>query len=377
MKRRLVFLAVSLVTVAAVLAVAAGAAQAPGTNVYRLVGIFGRVLALVQTSYVEEVPMDRLELGAMNGLVRAADPGGEWVPAESAPALREVRERPLPAFGLVLGMRADYPFVLSVVAGSPAEQAGVSPGELIERIGDQPVRARPLWMARVLLDRAERADGQVTMEVIDRRLQGKHAVTLVQAPVAVPAVGLEMKDGVPVLRVGVIADEAMATLRQRLQEAGGADAVVVDLRGVALGTDAAALEMAAEIAGGDVALETARRDGAGPVMTARAPVKGWRVIVAQDATTAHAAEVLALALKTRGATLVGMATYGDAATREPVKARGGTVWMARQWFLDPAGEALLGHGLEPDEDVRYRPDTDAILDRALELARGAAVDAAA
>jgi C-terminal processing protease CtpA/Prc len=96
-----------------------------------------------------------------------------------------------------------------------------------------------------------------------------------------------------------------------------------------------------------------------------------------DAATAGPGEVLALGLKSRGATLVGGESFGDTGERKVVHASGGDLWLADRWCVRPDGKPLLGNGLKPDEPVRYRKDVDAVLDRALELARGSAAKQAA
>jgi hypothetical protein len=149
------FLVISALLVVAVVALGAGVAVPAGKGLYRLVGLFGEVVGLVRGNYVEEVPYEKLEMGALTGMVEAADPGGAFVPADSAPAFEKCRSRAVPAFGVVLGKRASYPAVLQVLPGSPAAAAGILPGELVERVGEEPVRARPLWRAQVLLDQAE------------------------------------------------------------------------------------------------------------------------------------------------------------------------------------------------------------------------------
>ena len=83
------------------------------------------------------------------------------------------------------------------------------------------------------------------------------------------------------------------------------------------------------------------------------------------------AELLASALKARGATLVGSESYGDTGQRRAIKGSGGEVWLAREWGLGPDGKPILGNGLKPDERVRPRQGADAVLERALELAGGA------
>ena len=376
MRQRWIFLAVSVILIAGVVALASGAVGGLGHGMYRLVGIFGQVVSLVRSSYVEEVPVAKLEMGALSGLVEAADPGGFFVPDEESTAYGRVRGRALPPFGLVLGVRSSYPFVLQVIAGSPADRAGIVPGELVESINKEPVRARPLWRAQTLLDAAA-GRGEVTMDVIDAQLSGKRAITVKAADFAAPGPSVQLRDGVPVTRTPLLDEPGAEKLAQALRSHGGAAALVVDLRGTALGTPEGAARVAAAVVGGDVALHMAQPDGKEQVVTAKGAARSWKVVVCLDATTAGAAELLASALKAGGATLVGGDSYGDTGLRRPIRGAGGEAWMAAAWGVGPGGKPLLGTGLKPDERVRPSKGADAVLDRALELAGGRAVKQAA
>jgi carboxyl-terminal processing protease len=343
---------------------------------YRLAGLFGEVVALVRTNYVEEVSYDRLELGALTGMVEAADPGGSFVPQEWLASFEKAQHRVVPAFGLLLGKRSSYPTVLQVIPGSPAATAGILPGELIERVGKDPVRARPLWLAMVLLDKAESDGSQVTLDVIDRHLSGKRAVTLSGKGAAVPAPTVEDRNGTPVTHLQEVTPASAKAVAQALG-ASAATAVVIDLRGVALGSPEGAAELAAVLAGGKAEVKLVDRDGKEQSLAAIGPARTWQVVACVDTTTAGPAELLALALRARGAKLVGLETYGDTGQRRPQHGPGGEVWLATSWAVTPDGTALLGDGLKPDENVVPGHTGDAILDRALELARGTAVPKAA
>ncbi len=376
MKQRWLFLAVSVVVVAAVVALASGAVGGPGGGLYRLVGIFGQVVSLVRSSYVEEVPVDQLEMGAMNGLVDAADPGGLFVPDNATNDYARVRARALPPFGLVLGRRSSYPLVVQVIAGSPAEKAGIVAGELVERVGTVPVRARPLWRALTALDAAE-GKGEVSLDVIDRQLSGKRPVTLKAAPFAPPRPAVDVRDGVPVAVVPVLDLGAAPMLSEALRAHNLATSLVVDLRGVGLGTPEGALKVAAELSGGDVQIRMGQKSGKDEVLRSKSSGRSWKLVVCVDGTTAGAAELLALALKEGGATLVGGESYGDTGQRRALRGAGGEVWLATTWGLGLDGKPLLGAGLKPDERVRPRTGADAVLERALELASGRTVKQAA
>jgi C-terminal processing protease CtpA/Prc len=188
---------------------------------------------------------------------------------------------------------------------------------------------------------------------------------------------VQLRDGVPVTRTPLLDAPGAEKLAQALRSHGSAAAVVVDLRGTALGTPEGAARVAAEVVGGDVALHMAQADGKEQVVTAKGGARSWKVVVCVDATTAGAAELLASALKAGGATLVGGDSYGDTGLRRPIRGAGGEAWMAAAWGVGPGGKPILGTGLKPDERVRPSKAADTVLERALELAGGRAVKQAA
>jgi carboxyl-terminal processing protease len=370
-KLKTVFLVVSVVLVVLVVGVALASTVPAGKGLYRLVGVVGQVISIVRSSYVEEVQIGRIEMGALAGMVESVDSGGAYVPDADAARFDRVRSRRLPPYGLALGKRSSYPFVLQAVAGSPAAAAGLLPGELVERVNGEPVRARPVWRALVLLDEAERAGSDATLVVIDRQFSGTRVVTLKAGKVQPPAPTLEMRDSVPVVQVGEVSKEAVTALNGLLGSHAGAPAAVVDLRSLALGSLDVAPTLAAALVGGDVEAKLVRREGDVRVLRGRGDARGWRLVVCVDMTTAGAAEVVASILKARGATLIGFETYGDTGVRRGHRAADGQVWLADEWLPAPDGEPMLGHGLKPDEVVRMHAGADPVLDRALELARGA------
>ena len=377
MKVKVLFLVCSLIVLLGVVTVGSGAVAPLGHGMYRLVGLFGEVVALVRSNYVEEVSYDRLELGALTGLVEAADPGGSFVPREWQVGYEKTRSRAVPAYGLVLGKRSSYPVVLQVIPGSPAAAAGILPGELIERIGKEAVRARPLWLAMVLLDRASSEATTASMDIIDRNLSGKREVTLSSRPFEVPGPTVEVKDGAALVRIQAVTPAGARAVADLVKPHFAVTGVVVDLRGLALGSVEGAAELAAVLAGGKADVGLVNRDGQKRAVSAAGPERTWKVVACVDTTTAGPAELLALTLKSRGGTLVGVETYGDTGQRKVRPGPEGEIWLASWWAVAADGKALLGDGVRPDEAVAPSRTGDAILDRALELGRGLALPKAA
>lgn len=367
MKHRTVFLATSLTVVLGLGTVAALSGKLTEGR-YKAIGLFSQVVSLVRSSYVEEVPLEKLEEGALNGLVSSADPQGTWVPEAYAQEFRAYQRRPLPPFGLVLAIRSSYPVVLEVLPGSAAAEAGLRPGELIERIGDQPVRARPPWRAFTALERAERQGEAVAVDVIAHDLSGKRPVRLQPGKPGDPSPQVTLREGVAVVRLPVVTQFQAARLASLLPSSG--TPVVLDLRGTALGDPEGVVEAASLLLGGEVQLSLATRGGSAKPVTASRPPTGRKVVVCVDHTTARAGEWLAFVLSQKGVATVGVETFGDTGLREPTRVADGELWVARHFLLNQEQKPILGRGLKPTTPVRPSLEGDAILEKALELARG-------
>src|SRR5512140_2020063 len=93
-------------------------------GLYRPLGLFTEVLALVRSNYVEPVEMKPLLAGAFSGMTEAMDPFAEYVPADQMPAFRAAeaaREKgEVIDPGIILARRLGYPWLVSAVAGGPA-----------------------------------------------------------------------------------------------------------------------------------------------------------------------------------------------------------------------------------------------------------------
>ncbi|MGC8916218.1 MAG: S41 family peptidase [Thermoanaerobaculum sp.] len=366
-KQRTWFLAASLTLVIGLGTVGALTGKVGGER-YKVVGLFSQVVSLVRSSYVEEVPVQKLEEGAIAGLVGSADPQGTWVPETYARDFANYQKRPLPPFGLVLGTRSSYPVVLQVLPGSAAADAGLQPGELFERIGGQPVRARPLWRAVAVLEAAEREGKSLAADVIARDLSGKRPVTLQPGKAGDPSPQVTRQEGAAVVRLPAITQMHAARLATLLPAAD--TPVVLDLRGTALGTPEGAVEAAAVLAGGEFKLELLAKTGPPLVVRGSKPSTGRRVVVCLDHTTSRAAEWLAFLLSQRGFPTVGVETFGDTGVRESLPAADGELWVARYFLMGHEQKPLLGRGLKPVTLVRPFGEGDPILQKALELARG-------
>jgi carboxyl-terminal processing protease len=203
---------------------------------YRDLGVYSEVLNRIRQEYVTEPDMKKVTDGAIHGLLESLDPYSTYFTAEQYQAYLQHPE-PGPAdVGVFLSKRMGYATVVAVLPGSPAEKAGVKPGDLIDEIDKTPARELSVLQLEHLL--AGQAGTNVTVSVVREARSEPQSITVTRAILNYPPVVTKMADeGTGYLRIASFnkgkAQEISAKLKEL--EAQGARKIVLDLRNCAGG----------------------------------------------------------------------------------------------------------------------------------------------
>ncbi len=109
-------------------------ARVLGDTSYGQLAIFNEVVRLVIDSYVEPVNVDRAMAGARLGMADALDGDSSYLDAEEFRLYQQPRTESDAEVGLVLTRRFSFVMVVAARPGSPAEKAGLRPGDLLKTI---------------------------------------------------------------------------------------------------------------------------------------------------------------------------------------------------------------------------------------------------
>jgi carboxyl-terminal processing protease len=355
-----------------------------GDTSYGQLAIFNEVVQLVLNSYVEPVNVDRAMAGARLGMSDALDGDTSYLEPEDFRLHQQGARAQEAEVGLVLTRRFAFVMVVAARAGSPAEKAGLRPGDLVKTIDERHTRPMPAVVAERLL---RGAPGSSVKLGILRAGADPFEVSVVRERVLPAAASGRMVEGgtgyVKVADFTAGTAEEVRGLVETL-ERDGATRMLLDLRGAAWGAvrDGAGV---AEIflPGGPVAKRVGRR-AAEEVLQADAARSAWdgALVVLVDNGTAGPGEIVAAALLDAGrARLVGDRTFGRAAEQETVPLPEGGLVLTVAKYLSPKGTSIHGVGLPPtvpvaadreeDEDLpEGAPRPDRILEKALEVVKG-------
>ncbi len=374
-RTRIGFVIVSICALASLRAMTGpeGSGRDPATQA---LSIFSEVFSLTRSNYVEPTDPKALLEGAYDGMSDALDPYSFYVPAASVAAYKAQEAAGAANPGIVFARRGGYPYVVGPLPGSPAEKAGVKPGDLIDSVDGKTLRNAPVWKVAAALAGPEGSSCELS---VFRGGDEKHIVIPVtRARFEAPPPSTKWERDVAILSIPTFTPAAVAAVRKEIEEANRRSItnLVIDLRGSIGGAVADAAPVAALfVSKGPIATVVSRKAAARPLEAPGDPVWKGRIVLLIDDATAGAAEVFAAALRDRaGATTVGETTAGMAIIQKSVPTtEGGILFMTVGRYVAPSGQVLGGKGMTPAERVLVFPGEgggrDLILERGLELVR--------
>ncbi|HEV8429746.1 MAG TPA: S41 family peptidase [Pyrinomonadaceae bacterium] len=345
-------------------------AQQPANDPNAQLRIFESVLQHIQNDYVDEPNMDKVRAGALRGLAYGLDPYSTYLTPEQVREYNAGNKDNLVGIGAELSQVASYLYVIAPMKGSPADQAGIKAGDIIEYIDNKATRDISLYDAKQLLNGA--AGTEVKLRVL-RANSSPLTVNVKRGSARAAAAEARLDAGkVGILRINSLADgeanEAKAKLQDLLKQ--GAQKIVLDLRDTAGGSLNEAVSVANLFIKEGVIAQTIGREGkALKTFTAdpKANLFAGPVVAMIDTGTAGAAEVVASALieRNRGQ-VVGEKSFGAGTEQQLFSLRGGDgLLLTTVKWASSNGKTFLGEdrahsGVAPSVEVKGQEVSESV-----------------
>lgn len=335
--------------------------------------------------------------GAIAGLAASLDdPYTVFLTPEDTKLFESEISGNFEGIGMEIGIKDDMLTVIAPLKGTPAERAGIRPGDKILKINDEASASMRVEQA-VKLIRGKKGS-EVRLTLIREGKKEPFEVKVVRDTIAIPTLDTEIKkgavaasgqsgaenalqNGVFVIRLYNFSANAPRMFRDALRDfvESGSNKLVLDLRGNPGGFLEAGVDIASWFlpAGKVVVVEDfgkgkerrAHRSRGYDVFN-----ENLKMAILVNSGTASASEILAGALQAHGkAKLIGTKTFGKGSVQELVKIVPDAslkVTVAR--WLTPNDISLSNGGLTPDIEVKLTPEDaekgrDPQLDKAIEL----------
>jgi len=313
----------------------------------------------------EQIDDASLIYGAAQGMVAAIGDEGHsgFLDPDAAVEMEEAQKAEYVGIGVEVDSRCGVPVVSSTMTGSPAEAAGLRPGDVIAEVDNVSTRRldtsglRDLILGKegdhltLTIERPSEPD-PLQIDVVRQTIE-RHPVTWRWLPDK--TVHLRVTDFQPGVNQKV--RSALETIRDA-----GAQRLILDLRGNPGGLVPEVIGVASEFLdeGSTIFQEKERDQEARPIQTVGRS-GSWldlALVVLIDDDSASGAEVLAAALRDNGrAQLIGETTFGTGTvlTTFP-QDDGSSVVLATAFWLTPDGDLVWKEGVEPDQFVTLARD---------------------
>jgi len=322
-------------------------------------------LTLVQEAYdmVQRVYVDRkalqtqqLEYGAIGGMVDALGDTGHsrFLSPAMVKQESELTQGQFEGIGVEVQTKNGAIVVVAPIDGTPAQRAGLRPGDIIAKVNGRDVTGLPLDQVVGLI--LGPTGTSVTLTIMSPDDGQTHDVTLVRARIAMQNVTWHPLPGTTIahVRIAAFSQGVSDNLQKALSEvrAQGMTGIILDLRNDPGGLLDESVGVASQfLKSGNVLLEQDAQGKTTPVpVQSMGAVTDLPIVVLINGGTASAAEILAGALQdAHRATLEGETTFGTGTVLSQFRlSDGSALLLATEEWLTPNGRVIWHHGISPD-----------------------------
>lgn len=335
----------------------------------------------IKTKYVEQPVKDTdLFYGAIEGLVGGLDdPYSMYFPPTEAQEFVKDLEGEFEGIGAEIGMKDNQLTVIAPLQGSPAEKAGLKPGDQIYKINGEEAFGLKVDEAVRKIRGPKGTSVKLTIgrEGEDKVLE----LTIMREVISVPTVVWEKKaNQIAYLRVSYFNGETFGQFDKAVKEilVYNPKGIILDLRSNPGGYLDTAVAVASEwIEKGDIVKEKFNSGEENKYPTiGKHRLVGIKTIVLVDENSASGSEIVAGALQDYNvATLLGNKTYGKGSVQDfEVLSDGSALKLTIAKWFTPKDRQIEKLGIVPDTEIKemfVKQDDgtykDAGLDMALEM----------
>lgn len=339
-------------------------APRPSKDLYSQVELFAEAIGIIRSDYVDEADSRKMIYGAMRGMLGSLDDFSYFLEPEEYNELKVEAKGEFGGVGIEMGLRDGILTVIAPMAGTPAEAAGIKPGDKIVKIDGKITRDMELDEAVKMMRGSPGTKVALTIwrEKGDRILE----IPLERAIIKIQSIKKAslLENNIGYIRLAEFQDNTAKDLDRALGKLkrDGMKSLILDLRnnpgGVLesavavserfLGKDATIVSMKSRIPDQNIVFKS----------SGRSAQPDYPLVVIVNEGSASASEIVAGAIQdNKRGTVLGTKTFGKASVQTVIPLRDGSaVRLTTASYLTPSGNVIRNRGIIPDVAVDEDPE---------------------
>lgn len=337
---------------------------------------FSQVFGKIKTDYVEPVSDKKLIDDAINGMLSGLDPHSQYLDPQDFKDLQDGTSGEFGGLGIEVGMEDGFIKVISPIEDTPAQKAGIKPGDLIIKLDDVPVKGM------TITDAVKRMRGEpntpIVLTVVRKGVNKPFAVKLVRAIIKVKSVKSTLLESgygyIHIIQFQEHTGEDLVNAINALTASnkGPLKGIVLDLRNDPGGLLTSAVGVASAFLPADslVVYTDGRTDDSKMHLTANTDnylhpgekdylqadpswVKTVPMVVLINGGSASASEIVSGALQDhKRAVIMGTQSFGKGSVQTILPlSNGAGIKLTTARYFTPSGRSIQNKGITPDIDV--------------------------
>ena len=351
-------------------------------KLYEKIDLFGEVLEKIKQEYVDEIDQADVMDSAINGVLQSLDPYSAYMSPELFKSMQTESKGEFGGLGIEIGMEAGVVKVISPIADTPAEKAGIKAGDYIVRINNDQVQGKTL-MEAVKLMRGP-IGTSINLTVRRKGIKKPLSFNIVRKIIEVKSVEAKVlgeKNNIGYVRLKSFnenSDKQFISSIKDYEKKRKLVGYIIDLRNNPGGLLAQAITITDFfLEDGEIVSTKGRQINETRKFFARSGdgITGKPIIVLINNGSASASEIFAGALKDhKRAIILGENSYGKGSVQSIIPLRnGGGIRLTISKYYLPSGKSISEVGVSPDiiikekDEFELNSDSDNQLNYAIKL----------
>ena len=321
-------------------------------------------IQLINDHYVDEINPQKLQDGAIEGILQSFDPHSQYLDQQSLSSLHEQTSGNFTGIGVEIEFKDHILSIITPLDNSPAKKAGILPGDRITAINKQPTSSMKL-MDIINAIRGEK-NTNVTLSIARDH---KHLDIDVRRDfITPPNVSLTYpSDHTAVIRIASFNEQTMPQLLEAIDDIKTTPKVIhgliLDLRDNPGGLLNSAIETADTFLDAKLLSDNkkivyikGKNDNSVAYATEGAELKGLPIVVLINEGSASGAEIVALALQEHNrAVILGKQSFGKGSVQSIIPIdQHSAMKLTTALYYSPRGKSIQATGVTPDVQVDLR-----------------------